>query len=138
MEMADRYWGKRAQYSYQWRAQLNAGAKLAFGSDSPIDPFDPFKGIYAAVVRRREDGYPNPQGWYPEARLTMQETLQAYTTGAAYAAGMEDRSGKLSAGFLADVIVLDRNLFEIGEDEILSTQVLGTMVGGVWRHRVFE
>lgn len=68
----------------------------------------------------------------------MQEALHAYTTGPAFAAGMEKRSGRLSRGFLADLIVLDKNLLEILPDEIPDVQVLGTMVGGVWKHRIFD
>lgn len=133
--MADTYWGSRARYSYHWRAQLDAGAVLAFGSDSPIDPFDTLQGLYAAVTRRNPG---HPDGWYPEARISMQEALHAYTTGPAFAAGMENRSGRLSRGFLADLIVLDKNLLEILPDEIPDVQVLGTMVGGVWKHRIFD
>lgn len=133
--MADTYWGARSRYSYNWRAQLDAGAVLAFGSDSPIDPFDTLQGLYAAVTRRNA-GYPN--GWYPEATISMREAIQAYTTGAAYAAGMENHSGKLAAGYLADLIVLDKNLLQISPDEILDTQILGTMVGGDWKHRLFD
>ena len=138
MDMANRYWGERSKYSYQWRAQLEAGAVLAFGSDAPIDPFDTFKGISAAVTRRRENGDPGVEGWYPEARLTMQEALHAYTQGPAFAAGMEKYSGRLAPGCLADLIVLDRNLLTVSHDEILDTAVLGTMVDGTWRHRVFD
>ncbi len=133
--MADTYWGSRVRYSYHWRAQLDAGAVLVFGSDSPIDPFDTMQGIFAAVTRRNA-GY--PEGWYPEAKISMAEALHAYTTGPAFAAGMENRSGRLSRGFLADCIVLDKNLLEISPDEILSVQVLGTMVGGEWKHRIFD
>jgi hypothetical protein len=136
-KMAERYWGKRARYSYNWRIQLEAGARLAFGSDSPIDPYDPIRGIYTAVTRLDSEGQPEG-GWYPEARLTVQEALEAYTLGAAYASGTEDHSGKLAAGYLADMVMLDRDPFGIAPDEIHDLKVMGTMVGGVWRYRDFD
>ncbi|MBL8156613.1 MAG: amidohydrolase family protein, partial [Anaerolineae bacterium] len=107
---------------------------VAFGSDSPIEPFEPLKGIHAAVTRQRPDGSPGPDGWYPQARLSVDEALRGFTTGPAYAAGMEDRLGKLSPGFLADLVVLDRDLYAIPPQSILEAQITATMVGGVWRH----
>ena len=136
-EMAERYWGPRAQWSYNWRAQLDAGAVLAFGSDAPVEPFAPLKGIFAAVTRRRPDGSPGPDGWIPEGRLDMETTLRGFTQGPAYAAGLERDLGTLAPGFMADLVVLDHDLFAVLPDEILATQVLGTMVGGDWKHRVF-
>jgi len=133
--MADRYWGSRSRLSYNPRAQLDVGARVAFGSDSPVEPMDPLKGIHAAVTRRRADGSPGPDGWYPEARLTIDEAIRGYTKGPAYAAGMEDRLGMLDLGYLADLVVLDRDLYTTVPDEILAVKVLGTMVGGVWRHQ---
>ncbi len=137
-EMAERYWGARARLSYNWRVQLEAGAVLAFGSDAPVEPFEPLKGIYAAVTRRRPDGSPGPDGWFPEQRLDIDTTLRAFTQGPAYAAGMERDLGMLAPGYLADLVVLDRDLTAIPPDEILETRVLGTMVGGVWRFRQFD
>jgi predicted amidohydrolase YtcJ len=137
-EMADRYWGARARWSYNWRVQIEAGARLVFGSDAPVEPFEPLKGIFAAVTRRRPDGVPGPDGWYPDGRLDMQTALLGFTQGPAYAAGMEHDLGQLAPGFLADLLVLDRDLFTIAPDEILDTQVLGTLIGGDWRFRVFD
>ncbi|GAB4508949.1 MAG: amidohydrolase [Anaerolineae bacterium] len=132
-DMADRYWGERSQWAYNPRLQLDRGVVVAFGSDSPVDPFEPLGGIYAAVTRRRPDGSPNSGGWYPEAKVTIQEALRCFTVNPAYTAGMEHRQGKLAPGFLADLVVLDRDLFRIPADEILDTKVIGTMVGGQWR-----
>jgi predicted amidohydrolase YtcJ len=132
-QMADRYWGKRSKWSYNIRLQLDQGVKIALGSDSPVEPFEPLKGIFAAVTRRRPDGSPGVDGWYPESRLTMDEALRGFTVGPAYAAGMENRQGKLAPGFLADLVILDRDLYKIPADEVLDTEVLGTMVDGVWR-----
>jgi predicted amidohydrolase YtcJ len=137
-EMADRYWGPRARLSYNWRLQLEAGAVLAFGSDAPVEPFDPLLGIFAAVTRRRPDGTPGRDGWFPEQRLDMHTALRGFTQGPAYAAGMERDLGMLAPGFLADLVVLDRDLFAIPPEEILAARVLGTMIGGEWKHRLFD
>ncbi|MCA0452668.1 MAG: amidohydrolase [Chloroflexi bacterium] len=134
MLTSDKVWGDRSRLAYNPRVQLDQGVICAFGSDSPVEPFDPFTGIHAAVTRQRPDGSPGPDGWYPEARLTVEETLHGYTTGAAYAAGMEDRLGKLAPGFLADLVVINHDLYNILPAEILKTKVHGTMVDGVWRH----
>ncbi len=132
-DMADRYWGARSQYAYNARLQIDQGVVVAFGSDSPIDPFEPLGGIYAAVTRRRPDGTPGKEGWYPDARLTIDEALRGFTQGPAYAAGMENRLGKLAPGYLADLVMLDRDLYTIAPDEILDVQVMATMVDGQWR-----
>jgi hypothetical protein len=135
--MADRYWGERSAYGYNARLQIDSGARVAFGSDSPVEPFEPLRGIHAAVTRRRADGSPSPAGWYPEARLTLDEALRGYTQGAAYAAGMEDRLGTLKPGYLADLTVIDQDLTTIPSDDLLSATVIGTMTGGIWRYRTF-
>lgn len=134
MFAADRYWGKRAKWGYNARLQLDQGVVVAFGSDAPVEPFDPLKGIYAAVTRRRPDGSPGVDGWYPELRLTVDEALRGYTVGPAYTAGLENRTGKLAPGYLADLVVLDQDIYAIPPSEILNIQVLATMVGGEWRH----
>jgi predicted amidohydrolase YtcJ len=136
IKMADRYWGARSAGAYAWRAVQEAGATLAFGSDCPIEIFDPFLGLYAAVTRRSEtDGYPGPEGWYPEQKLPLAEALRAYTYGAAYAGGMEHRLGLLGPGYDADLAVLDRNIFALPPEALLETQVVRTMVGGEWQIR---
>lgn len=132
MLAADRLWGARARLAYAWRTQLDAGAVLAFGSDAPVESPNPFWGLYAAVTRRRADGTPGPDGWYPQERLDMQAALQAYTLGAAYAAGMEDRLGHLTPGCLADLIVLEKDLFTCPPEDLLTLESSATMVGGAW------
>lgn len=132
-QTADRYWGDRAALSYNARVQIDQGTRVAFGSDSPIEPFDPLKGIHAAVTRRRPDGAPSKAGWYPEAKLTVDEALDGYTIGAAYAAGLENRQGQLRPGYFADLIVIDRDLYAPDPDEILETDVVATMVAGEWK-----
>jgi predicted amidohydrolase YtcJ len=132
--MADLYWGERARLGYNARTQIDRGVHVAFGSDSPIDTFKPLEGIYAAVTRRRADGTPGPDGWYPENRLTVDEAVRGYTTGAAYAAGREHRLGCLKPGYLADCVVLNLDMYHVPTDELLEAEVLATMTGGVWRY----
>ena len=134
IRMADRYWGSRSAQAYSWRSLKDAGATLAFGSDCPIEIFDPFLGLYAAVTRRSEiDGYPSRDGWYPEQRLTLTEALRAYTWGAAYAAGLEDRLGCLALGHHADLVMLNHNIFELPPEALLETKVTRAMIEGVWQ-----
>lgn len=132
MPMADRYWGKRSALAYAWRTQLEHGARLAFGSDAPVESPNPFLGLHAALSRRRADGSPAPEGWYPEQRLDMAQALRAYTGGPAFAAGLEDRLGKLAPGYLADMLILEKDPFQCAPDELLEMQPLATMIGGEW------
>jgi predicted amidohydrolase YtcJ len=133
-EMADRYWGERAKWSYNLRLQVEAGAVLALGSDSPVEPFDPLRGIHAAIARRRADGSPGEGGWYRENGLTINEAIRGYTQGAAFAAGMEDRLGKIASGYLADLVAFDRDLTTTPADDLLKAGCTATMVSGVWRY----
>lgn len=133
--MAERYWGARCRYAYAWRSVQHAGAVLAFGSDTPIEPFEPLLGLYAAVTRRHEcDGSPGPEGWYPQERLTLAEAIEGFTWGAAYAIGQEQRLGRLLPGYLADLVVLDRDIFAEPPEALLETRVERVMVGGKWRY----
>ena len=132
MLMADQYWGERAALSYAWRTQLDAGAHIAFGSDAPVESPNPFWGLHAAITRRRADGSPSKEGWRPEQRLSVQEALEGFTTGAAYAAYAENRLGKLSPGYLADLIVLEDDPFTCNPDDMKDFQSSATMIGGNW------
>ena len=87
-------------------------------------------GIHAAVTRRRADGFPGPAGWYPRQRLTVEEAVRAYTWGAAHAAALEDWLGSLAPGKLADLVVLDRDVFACDPPAIAETEVLATTIGG--------
>ncbi len=137
MLMANRYWGARSALSYAWRTQLEQGATLAFGSDAPVESPNPFWGIHAAVTRRRADGTPGPDGWVSAQRLTVLEALTAYTRGAAYAAGMEARLGRLAPGCLADLLVLDEDPFTCDPAQLRAIHPVGTMVAGEWVWRGF-
>jgi len=132
MVMADDYWGERAALAYAWQSQLDQGATLALGSDAPVESPNPFWGLHAAVTRRRADGTPGFEGWYPEQRLGLTAALQGFTQGTAFAAGMEDRLGKLASGFLADLLVLNTAPFECDPHEIKDILPVKTMVGGEW------
>jgi predicted amidohydrolase YtcJ len=118
--------------SYAWRTQLDHGTPLAFGSDAPVESPNPFLGLHAAVTRRRSDGSPSAEGWYPEQKLTLTEALSAYTVGAAYAANAEHRLGKLAENYLADLVVLDEDIFSTDPDHLLTMQSSATMIGGEW------
>ena len=128
MRWAEAHLGKeRAAHSYAWKEFLDAGVPLAFGTDYPVEPVTPFRGLYAAVTRRSEDG---KQEYFPAERLTIEQAIAAYTTGAAYAEFAEREKGMLQPGMLADFVVLDRDITKVEPAEILKTRVLRTVVGG--------
>lgn len=120
---------ERASKSYTWKTMLNEGIKLCFGSDSPVDSADVIKAIHCAVNREDISGYPIG-GWLPEEKLTVEEAIRCYTVDSAYAAFDENIKGSLEIGKLADFVVLDRDIFKIKKDEILSTNIVATVVGG--------
>ncbi len=135
MQMADKYWGERCSHAYALKSQLDMGAHVAFGSDAPVESPNPFWGIYAAVTRRRGDGSPGPQGWHPEQRISMQQAIEGFTTGPAYAAYAEQRQGRLAAGCLADLIVLEKDPFTCNVSEVEDLQSSATMVACEWVHQ---
>ena len=118
---------ERAKGSYAWKSFLDAGVPLAFGTDYPVEPITPFRGIYAAVTRMNEAGTAT---YHLEEKLTIWQALYAYTQGSAYAEFTEHWKGKLAPGYVADFVVLDRDLTTVVPSEILRTQVLRTVVGG--------
>jgi predicted amidohydrolase YtcJ len=118
---------ERAKTSYAWKQFLDNGVPLAFGTDYPVEPITPFRGIYAAVTRKNEAG---SKEYFPEQKLTIEQAIAAYTVGSAYAQFAEKDKGTLAPGMLADFVVLDRDLTKIAPPEILKTRVLRTVVGG--------
>ena len=132
MKMVDAYWGERGRYAYAFADLLRSGARLALGSDAPVETFDPLVGIHAAVTRQHADGTPR-EGWYPDQRLTVEQAIHGYTLGAAYAGYSEHELGSLEAGKLADLTVLSHDLTQIPASEILNVQVVRVMVDGEWR-----
>jgi predicted amidohydrolase YtcJ len=120
---------ERIKTTYAFRTLLDSRAHLAFGSDWSVAPLDPILGIYAAVTRRTLDGK-NPRGWIPEQKITVEEALRAYTSGNAYGVFAEKTRGKIAPGYLADLVVLDRDLTAIPPEAIERARVLNTVVGG--------
>jgi len=137
MLMADAFWGERSRLAYAWRTQLEHGARLALGSDAPVESPNPFLGLHAAVTRRRADGSPSADGWYPEQKLTLAEAWAGFTLGPAYAANMENRLGRLAPNYLADLIVLEKDPFTCNANDLLQMQSSATMVGGEWVYKSF-
>ena len=120
---------ERLRGSYAFKSLLESGARLCFGSDWPVAPFAPLTGIAAAVLRQTTDGA-NPGGWLPEQRITVDQALTAYTASNAYAGFQEDRLGRIVPGYIADLVVLDKDLLHIDPQLIAETKVLRTIVDG--------
>lgn len=123
---------ERVKYAYAWRSFLNHGVPLAFGTDYPVESINPMRGLYAAITRMNEAGTqtfdaPNAQ----REKLTLTEALYAYTQASAFAEWRENIKGKLAPGFLADLVVLDRDLTHSTPQQILHAHVLRTVVGGI-------
>jgi predicted amidohydrolase YtcJ len=119
----------RIKTTYAFRSLLDAGAHVAFGSDWTVAPLDPIAGIYAAVTRRTLDGK-NPDGWVPEQKISLEEALRSYTYENAYEVHAEGERGVLRPGMLADLVLLDRDLFELRPEALDSARVRATVVGG--------
>lgn len=120
---------ERCKTTYAFRTFLDRHVKLAFGSDWPVAPLNPILGLYAAVTRRTIDGK-NPGGWYPEQKITLEEAIEAFTMGSAYAELSENQKGSITPGKFADIVVLDTDLFAIAPEKIQDARVLTTIVGG--------
>ena len=130
MRWAERRIGRaRCAIAYDFKSFVDAGARVAFGTDWYVEPLDPMLGLYAAVTRQFPDGTP-PGGWFPEERLTIAQAIEYYTLGSAYAEFAEDRKGTIAEGKLADLVVLSRDLLTIPPREILETAPVFTIVGG--------
>jgi predicted amidohydrolase YtcJ len=125
--VTERLGSKRAADCYMWAAFLDKGVTLAFGTDYPVESVSPFRGLYAAVTRKSEDG---KQEFFPAQRLTMDQAIAAYTAGSAFAEFEEKEKGKLVPGMLADFVVLDRDVTAASPEKVLATKVLRTVVGG--------
>ena len=123
-DLAERYWAGRLDGAYAYRSLVDSGAVVANGSDAPIEELDPWAGICAGVLR----------DWRPEQAVALDQALTATTLAPAWLTGDERRLGKLLPGYLADLVVLDRDPFAIPVDELTDVQVVATMVGGRWTH----
>lgn len=127
---AERKVGKeRCRTAYAFKSLINKGVRLACGSDWTVAPLNPLTGIYAAVTRRTLDGK-NPEGWFSEQKISLEEAIQAYTLSGAYAEFSEKEKGSVEKGKLADLVVLDQNLFQIPAGRIRDVQVKITILNG--------
>jgi len=120
---------QRAQRAFPWHDILAGGATLCFGSDWPVVTLNPWPGLQILITRETKEGTP-PGGWLPDERLTLEQAIQGYTMGGAFAARREKTEGSIEAGKLADVIIISQDLFKIPPNEIGKTKVLMTIVGG--------
>ncbi len=120
---------ERLKGTYAFRTLLDRGVRLAFGTDWDVAPLDPMQGLYAAVTRATLDGK-NPQGWVPEQKISLAEAVEAYTMGSAYAEFQEQEKGSITAGKLADLVVLSDDIFAIAPEAIRNVKVDATIVGG--------
>lgn len=118
---------KRAEHSYAWAEFLKRGVPLAFGTDYPVEPMTPFRGLYAAITRKSEDGKTE---YFPDQKISMDQAIAAYTTGSAFAEFAEKQKGQIAPGMLADFVVLDRDITAVSAQMLLGTKVLRTVVGG--------
>jgi predicted amidohydrolase YtcJ len=123
----DRLGPKRAATSYAWSSFLNKGVTVAFGTDYPVEPVTPFRGLYAAVTRKSENG---KQEYFPAQKLTMDQAIAAYNTGSAFAEFEEREKGKLLPGMLADFVVLDHDVTAASPEKVIATSVVRTVMGG--------
>jgi predicted amidohydrolase YtcJ len=117
----------RAKTSYPWRELLDEHVVLAFGTDFPVEPINPFRNLFVAVTRRDEDG---THAYFREQKIGIDDAIAAYTTASAFAEGEELEKGLLNPGMLADFVVLDRDITKVAPEQILRTRVLRTVVGG--------
>ncbi|MFB6098176.1 MAG: amidohydrolase [Salinibacter sp.] len=119
----------RIDRAYAWRSLHDAGARLAFGSDAPVEPIDPIQGFHAAVTRQDAEGNPE-EGWQPSERVDRWTALRAYTRDAAYAAFREDEWGTIAPGKRADLVVLSQDIMTAPREQLLDTAVVATYVDG--------
>jgi predicted amidohydrolase YtcJ len=132
---SDMYWAEqrlgpdRIRGAYAWRTLLNAHARLALGSDFPVESVNPFFGIHAAVTRQDHKGWP-AGGWRPSEKLTLAEAIRGFTSDAAYAAFEEKSRGTIEVGKLADLTIIDGDLYALAPSELFKTKVKMTVVGG--------
>jgi len=119
--------------AYAWRSIEASGARLAFGSDAPVEVPDPFAGLAAAISRTGPDGLP-PGGWQPQEALSREQALAAYTVNGAYAGFAEGRFGRLAVGERADFVLVDRDPLLVAPAELRQTKVLEVWLDGrkVW------
>ena len=129
-QLARRFWPDKLEQAYSFRSLLDAGTVLANGSDAPIEELDPWAGVVAGVLRTSDERPP----WRPDQAVTVDEALHATCVAPAWLTGDEHRRGRLLPGYLADLVVLDRDPVTCPREELSEVQVVATMVGGRWLH----
>jgi hypothetical protein len=129
-DIADRHWVGKTEGAYAYRSLVDSGAVVANGSDAPIEELDPLAGIRAGVLRTLDER----EAWHPEQAVTVEQALEATIVAPAWLARDERRRGKLLPGYLADLVVLDRDPLAIAPEELREVQVLATMLNGRWVH----
>lgn len=129
INMIEQCVGERGRFTYPFRDLLDAGIQVLFSSDCPVCDPSPLVGIHAAVTRQRPDGTPE-NGWYPQQKVSVAEAVHAYTLAPAIAGGMGDQLGSLSPGKLADIVILDRDIYTIPPEEIIESTVQMTLFNG--------
>jgi hypothetical protein len=117
----------RSKRAYAWKSFLDHGVTLAFGTDYPVESISPFRGLYSAITRQNEAG---TQTFEPQEKLTIEQAIYAYTQASAFAEFRERIKGRLEPGYLADIVVLDRDITKVSPQDVLHTKVLRTVVGG--------
>ena len=129
ISMIDQCAGARGKYAYALKSIHDTGIPLILSSDAPVSDFNPLAGIYSAVNRKRMDKTPE-QGWYPKECLDVHEAVKGYTIGPAAASGLAGRLGSVTAGKLADLVVLDQDIYQIDADELALVKVDKTIFNG--------
>jgi predicted amidohydrolase YtcJ len=129
-DLADRIWAGMSERAYAYRSLWDSGTLVANGSDAPVEELDPLAGICAGVLRTLDDR----PAWHPEQALSVEQALRATTVNPAWLAGDERRRGKLLPGYLADLVVLDRDPLACEPEELPEVSVVATMCGGRWTH----
>ncbi len=129
-DLAERFWAGKTERAYAYRSLAEAGTLLANGSDAPVEELDPLAGLRAGVLRTLDDR----PAWHPEQTLAVQQALEAATVNPAWLAYEERRRGRLLPGYLADLVVLDRDPLAVPPEELPEVRVVATMVGGRWVH----
>ena len=134
-ESSDMRWAEarlgpeRSKGAYAWRTMLKNKVPMAFGTDYPVEPINPMRGLYACVTRELPEGGP-AGGWQPQEKISLDDCIRAYTAAAAYAEFEEGKKGQIKAGQFADIVVLSADITEAAPRQLLQTEVLQTFVGG--------
>jgi hypothetical protein len=129
-DLAERFWGERTNGAYAFRSLVDSGALVANGSDAPVEELDPLLGIRAGVLRTLDER----EAWHGEEAVTVEQALHATCVAPAWLTGDERRRGKLLPGYLADLVVLDRDPLDCPPEELSEVNVVATMLGGRWVH----